>query len=202
MQVHIIDDDVAVRQMLGTAMEGASMPVHLYESAQAFLEEFSPHEAGCIVLDLKMPEMGGLELLQRLRDMGVEMPIMVISGHAEVPDAVACMKLGAIDLLQKPFKIMELIDRVRLALAQSVDSQERSARHREICRRFDTLTPRELELLKHLVSGSSSKQIAKALNISVMTVANHRAHVMAKTQAANSADLARLAAIAGIVSAE
>jgi FixJ family two-component response regulator len=186
--------------MLKAAMDAVSLRAKLYDSAEAFLEEFNAHGAGCIVLDLKMPGMGGLQLLQKLREMAVEMPIIVISGNADVPNAVASMKLGAIDLLQKPFKINELIEKVQEALAQSAETHERNTRQREIRRRFDTLTPRELELLKHLISGSSSKQIAKALNISVMTVANHRAHLMAKTEAANSADLARQAAAAGIAS--
>jgi two-component system response regulator FixJ len=199
MQVHVIDDDPAVRQMLGTAMESASLPARLYESAGEFLAEFDAQMAGCIVLDLRMPGMDGLELLRRLREMRVGLPIIVISGHADVPDAVQCMKLGAVDVLQKPFKIAKLIELVRSALQVSAESCQRVAEQEEIRRRFSTLTPREEELLKHVVSGSSSKQIARSLHISVMTVANHRAHLLAKTQASNSADLVRLAAVAGVV---
>jgi two-component system response regulator FixJ len=186
--------------MLGSAMEGAALPASLYESAQAFLDHFDPQQPGCIILDLKMPGIGGLELLQRLREKDVGMPIIVISGHADVPDAVKCIKLGAVDLLQKPFKIARLVELVRGALEKSVEIHQRNAQQEEIQLRFKSLTPREWELLRHLVSGSSSKQIAKALHISVMTVANHRAHVMAKTRAANSADLARMASAAEILS--
>jgi two-component system response regulator FixJ len=200
MQVHIIDDDLAVRQMLGSAMEGAALPASLYASAQAFLDRFDPEQPGCIILDLKMPGIGGLDLLERLREKDVRMPIIVISGHADVPDAVKCIKLGAVDLLQKPFKIARLLELVRGALEKSVEIHQRNGQQEVIRRRFKSLTPRELELLKHVASGSSSKQIAKALHISVMTVANHRAHMMAKTRAANSADLARLASVAGIIS--
>jgi two-component system, LuxR family, response regulator FixJ len=200
VQVHVIDDDPAVRQMLASALESASLASRLYASAEDFLDAFTPGRAGCIVLDLKMPGMGGLELLRRLHDMTIELPIVVISGHAEVPDAVQAMQLGAVDLLQKPFRIATLLELVRRALQQSADSLGRSAKRAEIRERFASLSPRQLELLKYLVAGNSSKQIATAMHISVLTVSNHRAHLMAKIKAANSADLVRLAATAGMIS--
>jgi two-component system response regulator FixJ len=202
MHVHVIDDDEAIRVMLRAAMKAESLPARFYESAAEFLKTFNPAEPGCIVLDLRMPDMDGLELLRRLHKDGVRTPIIVISGHADVPEAVASMKMGATDVLQKPFKIAELVQMIRAALAVSVAHAEQEARDEQIRQRFAALTRRELELVKYVVGGSSSKQIASGLHISIRTVANHRANLMAKVKAVNTADLARLATIAGIVPAQ
>jgi FixJ family two-component response regulator len=195
--VHIIDDDPGMRKSLDMLMESASLPARFYESAEAFLEEFDAESCGCLVLDLRMPGMGGLELLQRLRAERNEIPVIVISGHADVSAAVRSMKLGAVDLLQKPFEPKTLIAAVRGALEKHADLLQRHSEQTAVRDRFAGLTPRELDLLKLVVAGRSSKQIAADLQISVKTVANHRASLLAKTGAANGPDLARLSVIAG-----
>jgi two-component system response regulator FixJ len=200
--IYVIDDEPAIRELLRSALVAESLPVQVFGSAGSFLEALDPRQPGCIVLDLKMPEMDGLALLRRLRKDEIRMPIVVISGHAGVPEAVASMKLGAIDVLQKPFSIAALVALVRGAMQKSVESCQSLSRQQEARQRFAGLTPRELELVKHVVSGSSSKQIARDLHISVKTVANHRAHVMAKSMASNAADLARMAATAGIIESQ
>jgi two-component system response regulator FixJ len=202
MNAHIIDDDPAIRQMISTIFAEERIPASLYASGAEFLSRGVAAKSGCIVLDLKMPGMEGLELLERLRGLDCQLPVIIISGHADVADAVRGMQLGATDLLQKPFKIDKLVSLVRTALASNAAALEEQEKSNQIRARFEALTPRELEMVQHIVAGSSSKAIARSLNISVRTVANHRAHLMAKTRASNAADLARLATIAGLLPAQ
>jgi two-component system response regulator FixJ len=197
--VHVIDDDLGVRKSLQLVMESASLAVKVYESGEEFLDGVDPERPGCIVLDLRMPEMSGIEVLQRLRASQNEIPAIIISGHADVPAAIRSMKLGAIDLLQKPFEPRSLLDAVQGAIKNSIEGQPRRIEQANIRHRLATLTPRELDLLKLVVAGMPSKRIAADLNISIKTVANHRANLMAKTQALNAADLARMSTMAGIV---
>ena len=145
-----------------------------------------------------MPGMGGLELLRRLREMESRVPVIVVSGHVDIPQVVQSMSLGAIDLLQKPFRPDELVALVRRAIEASIHSGALGTKQEEARQRFATLTPRELELAKLVVAGHSSKQIAAMLGLSTKTVENHRAHLMKKTGAMNTADLARFSTIAGI----
>jgi two-component system response regulator FixJ len=196
--VHVIDDDSGVRNSLRLLLESASLPVRIYESGEAFLASLDPMQPGCIVLDLRMPGLSGIEVLQKLRDHH-EIPAIVIAGHADVADAIRSMKLGAIDLLEKPLEPQVLLQAVKAAIRDSIELQRLRAQREDILRRLAKLTARERELLKLIVAGRSNKQIASDLKISMKTVENHRSNLMAKMQAANAADLARLSTVAGIV---
>jgi FixJ family two-component response regulator len=196
--IHVVDDDPGIRKSLLVLLESSGHLPRAYESAEQFLDEADLDQPGCLLLDLQMRGMGGIELLQRLRASGVEMPVILISAHADVPTAVGGMKLGAIDLLQKPFEPHALVEAVRRAIHRSTELHHGRAEQEAIRRRLADLTPRELDLLKLVVAGRSNKQIAGDLNISIKTVANHRASLMAKTGALNAADLTRLSMMAGI----
>lgn len=201
--VHVIDDDAGLQKSLKMLLESASFQVETYSSAEDFLHaDPSLDEAGCIVLDLRMGGMGGMELLSRLRSANVDMPVIIISGHADVATAVRGMKLGAIDLLQKPSEPSVMVEAVRRAIKKSQDAVGHRNELETIRQRIGALTRRELDLLRLLVAGRSNKQIAADLKIAIKTVTNHRASVMAKTGALNAADLTRIALLAGIVPAE
>jgi two-component system response regulator FixJ len=194
--VHIIDDDPGMRKSLTMLAQSASLPMRGYQSAEEFIAEADVARPGCIVLDLRMPGMSGIELLQQLRAEMVDIPVILISGHADVPTAVRGMKLGAVDLLQKPVEPEVLIEAIRRSLDLSASMHRRRSDQESVRRRFESLTPRELELLKWIVEGHSNKRIAFDMGISIKTVANHRASLMTKTGASNAADLARLYTIA------
>jgi len=194
--VHIVDDDAGMRNSLGMLVQSVSLPSRSYASAEEFLSEADLTQAGCVLLDLRMPGMGGIELLQRLRAASVGIPVILISGHADVPTTVRGMKLGAVDLLQKPIEPSVLIDAVRRNLDVSRAMNQQRNGSQSIRDRFAALTRRETELLKLIVNGHSNKQIATGIGISIKTVANHRASLMAKTGAVNAADLVRLFTIA------
>jgi two-component system response regulator FixJ len=198
--VHIVDDDAGMRKSLQMVMDSNKLPARAYESARQFLEEADLHTPACIILDLRMPGMGGLDLLRELKSRGLDLPVIIISGHVDVKAAIGSMKLGAIDVLSKPFEPKELVAAARKAIQKSVEFHQRQAETEAIRERIKTLTQRELDLLKLVVAGNSNKQIAADLDISIKTVANHRANLMAKTQALNAADLARMSTIAGVVS--
>jgi two-component system, LuxR family, response regulator FixJ len=197
--VHIIDDDAGIRKSLQMLMESASLAVRVYESGQDFLDAVDPEQPGCIVLDLRMPGMGGIEVLQRLRAAHNEVPAIIISGHADVPTAIHSMKLAATDLLQKPFEPQTLLKAVHSAIEKSIEMLQRSDEQGLARQRLENLTPREHDLLKRVVAGMPNKRIAADLNISIKTVANHRANLMAKTQALNAADLAHMSTVAGSI---
>ncbi len=190
--VHIIDDDPGMRKSLTMLAQSASLPMRGYQSAEEFLAEANVARPGCIVLDLRMPGMSGIELLQQLRAEMVDIPVILISGHADVPTAVRGMKLGAVDLLQKPVEPEVLIEAIRRSLDLSASMHHRRCDQESVRQRFESLTPRELELLTWIVQGHSNKRIAFDMGISIKTVANHRASLMTKTGASNAADLARL----------
>jgi len=196
--VHVIDDDAGVRRSLRLVMESASLAVRVYESGEEFLDAVDPRQPGCMVLDLRMPGMSGIEVLQKLRAANNEIPAIIVSGHADVPTAIRSMKLGAIDLLEKPFEPQALLDAIRGAIRASIDLQQRRGEQESIRKRLARLTPRELVPLKLVVAGMPNKLIAAEMHISPKTVANHRANLMKKTQALNAADLSRLGTIAGI----
>jgi two-component system, LuxR family, response regulator FixJ len=198
--VYIVDDDAGVRKSLQMLMESASLPVRVYESGEAFLNSVNPDQPGCMILDLRMPGISGIELLQCLRKLDHEIPAIIVSGHADLPTAVQGMKLGAVDVLQKPFEPQALLAVVHEALAHSVRLQNERCEAAGFRKRLATLTPRELDLLKRVVAGLPNKRIAVEMQISIKTVANHRANLMAKTQALNAADLARRCTVAGIFS--
>jgi two-component system response regulator FixJ len=193
--VCVVDDDIGVRKSLQYLLESASIQVRVYESGGQFFDEFDPLRPNCLVLDLRMPSMSGIGVLERLRAEKHEIPAIVISGDADVPAAIDVMKLGAIDLLQKPFEPLALLEAIRAAMGKSMEMHRRRLEQEKWGMLLADLTPREHEMLALIVSGRSSKQIARDLNIAYKTVTNHRANLMAKMHATNAADLARMTTI-------
>jgi two-component system, LuxR family, response regulator FixJ len=195
--VHVIDDDDAVRDSLGFMLRAAGMEVRAYESAAAFLAFLPKDINGCIVTDVRMPGVSGMDLLARLRELNVELPVIVVTGHADVPLAVEAMKLGAIDFIEKPFDDEAILASIRMALDQHVEDDRRSAKKAEIQQRLALLSGRERQVLDGLIAGHPNKIIAFDLGISPRTIEVYRANVMTKMQAATLSDLVRMALIAG-----
>jgi two-component system, LuxR family, response regulator FixJ len=198
--VHVIDDDEAVRQSLEFLLRASGVTARTYDSATAFLSALPTVESGCIITDVRMPGISGIDLLRRLGELHVKMPVIVITGHGDVPLAVEAMKNGAVDFLEKPFEDEHLLGSVRSALDRSQQNAAREARQAEVESRLSTLTNREREVLDGLVAGKPNKIIAFDLAISPRTVEIYRANLMTKMQAASLSDLVRMALIAGILS--
>ncbi len=190
--VFVVDDDEAVRAAVAMLLESVALPVETFASAREFLDGWSADRPGCLVLDLRMPGLSGLELQEQLVERGSNLPIIFLTGHGDVPDAVAAMRAGAVDFLRKPFRDQDLLDRIQQAL--EVDRTRRSAagQRTELAGRLERLTPRELEVLDRVVAGQPNKQIAAELGVSDRTVEIHRARAMAKMEAASLAELVRL----------
>jgi len=197
--VHVIDDDDAMRQSLAFLLATANVKVATYESATTFLKALPDIASGCIITDVRMPEVSGIELLQRLRDLKVALPVIVITGHADVPLAVEAMKGGAADFIEKPFDDEVLLAAVRSALDRMQESGKRDAERTHVNERLAALSNRERQVLEGLVAGHPNKTIAFDLGISPRTVEIYRANVMTKMQAASLSDLVRMALIAGIL---
>jgi two-component system response regulator FixJ len=199
--VHVIDDDEAARQSLAFLLGTSGIQVQTHESAVAFLKAATEVEVegGCIITDVRMPEVSGIDLLRRLNELRLEIPVIVITGHADVPLAVEAMKIGAADFLEKPFDDEMLLASVRSALDRQDRDRRRRAERAEIERRLAMLSNRERDVLEGLVGGRANKQIAFDLGISPRTVEIYRANLMTKMEAATLSDLVRMAVIAGIV---
>lgn len=197
--VHVIDDDEAVRQSLAFLLESADLKVRTYESAKAFLAVQPPVDCGCVITDVRMPEMTGIELLGHIRKLGLGLPVIVITGHGDVPLAVEAMKIGATDFLEKPFDDEALIAAVRAALGRRPDDDGREAERRELSARIESLSRRERQVLDGLVAGHANKTIAFDLGISPRTVEIYRANVMTKMKASSLSDLVRMALVAGVL---
>ena len=197
--VHVIDDDEAVRDSLAFLFDSAELPVTTHESAVAFLANLPEHIDGCIVTDVRMPEMSGLDLLNDLRNRGVSAPVVIITGHGDVPLAVEAMKSGAYDFLEKPFDDERLLEIVRRAIQTPRQQGEGAAsgEQAEVRSRIMRLSQRERQVLKRLVEGQLNKTIAWELGISARTVEVYRAKLMAKMEANAFADLVRMALLAG-----
>jgi two-component system response regulator FixJ len=196
--VFIVDDDPAVCRSTVTLLSAHGLESLCFESADEFLARFDPAAPGCVLLDLRLPGMTGEELLRALRKARAQIPVIIITGHGEVPVAVRTMKLGLVDFLQKPVDHEMLIATVREALRQDQAQRKREANRRDVVQRIKRLTPRERELMGFLAQGRTSKEIAGALKVSVKTVDNHRAHLLTKLQANNVAELAAIAVRAGL----
>ncbi|ACL57102.1 response regulator FixJ [Methylobacterium nodulans] len=190
--VHVVDDDLAVRQSLAFLLASDGLPVRLHESATAFLDSMA-EVTGCIVTDIRMPGVDGIELLRRLKQWDSPPPVIVMTGHADVPLAVEAMKQGAVDFIEKPFDDDAFLAAVRSAL----DRSRRSAVHDEvvsaIVRRIASLSQRERQVMDELVAGKANKVIGRDLGISPRTVEIHRANLMAKMQAGSLSELVRMA---------
>jgi len=200
--VHVIDDDEALRDSLTFLLHTARLDVQSYPSAAAFLEALPQANLSCVITDVRMPGMSGIDLLRRLRERKISVPVIVITGHGDIPLAVEAMRIGAIDFLEKPFDDEVLIASVRAALKQKEGEVKRHGERAEIEGRLAALSNRERDVLGGLVAGRANKQIAYDLGISPRTVEIYRANLMSKTKAGNLSDLVRMALIAGIVGRE
>ncbi len=190
--VHVIDDDDSARQSLEFLLDCAGLKVRSYESAIAFLKAVPNMEHGCIVTDVRMPEMNGVELVGRLKDQGVTDPVIIITGHADVPMAIQAMRAGVVDFLEKPFSDDAILSAVRAALAHRDDRDHLQAERDSIVEKMATLSTREREVMEGLVEGHANKVIAYDLGISARTVEVYRANVMTKMQADSLSDLVRM----------
>jgi two-component system response regulator FixJ len=197
--VHVIDDDDAVRQSIEFLLRTAAIDVQAYDSAAAFLQLLPKARFGCIVTDVRMPEMSGLDLLRRLRELAVNMPVIVITGHGDVPLAVEAMKAGAVDFIEKPFDDEILLAAIRSALVAQEKDSRRVAEKAEIEERIASLSTRERQVLEGLVAGLPNKTIAYDLGISPRTVEIYRANVMTKTKALSLSELVRMALVGGLL---
>lgn len=190
--VHVVDDDASVRESLAMLLEAAGFSVRTYDSAPAFLRAASDQAAGCVLTDVQMPELNGLELQRRMSELGIRLPVIVMTGHGDVPIAVEALKAGATDFLEKPFEESHLLEAVNSAIARSQREHEESAAVADIAARIATLTPREREVLDRLVAGQPNKTIAYDLGSSPRTVEVHRARVMEKMGARSLPELVRM----------
>ena len=197
--VHVVDDDDAARDSLAFLLRAAEFDVRTYETAPAFLAGFDRIQPGCVITDVRMPEVSGIQLLQRLRERGSDMPVIVITGHADIPLAVEAMKSGAADFFEKPYDDEALISAVRAALDRRQGHEKHGAARTEYQQRLATLSNRERQVLEGVVAGKPNKIIAFEHSISPRTVEIYRANVMTKMQASSLSELVRMAMIAGIL---
>lgn len=191
--VFVVDDDPGMRKSVSLLLKSAHLEAETFASAREFLGAFDPQREGCLILDLRMPEISGIELQEELLRIGSSLPIIVVSGHASVSTAVRSMKLGSFEFLEKPYSPEILLERVSAALELDQRSHQLRAQAADSRSRLDRLTPKERQILAHVVSGKTSKQIAERLGLSVSTIDNHRANLMKKLRAETAADLTRIA---------
>ena len=191
--VFVVDDDPAVcRAISAGIVQVLGLPVHAYSSAEEFLADFDRRRPGCLIVDIKMPGMTGLDLQAAIRQRGGQLPVIVISGHAEVPTAVAAMRGGALVLLEKPFDMRQLEEHVRHALAIDAQDRDEARQHDLVAARIGLLTDREREVMELLVAGKTNKETALTLGVSTATVDKHRWKVFEKMQVDNVVELVRL----------
>jgi two-component system, LuxR family, response regulator FixJ len=200
--VHVIDDDEAARHSLAFLLGTAKIDVKTYDSATAFLAVAANVKSGCIITDVRMPEISGIDLLRRLKELKINVPVIVVTGHGDVPLAVEAMKIGAAEFLEKPFDDEVLLNAVRSALNKQDTDSKRQAERADIDSRLAALSNRERDVLQGLVSGLANKQIAFNLGISPRTVEIYRANLMTKMQASSLSDLVRMALVAGVLGSE
>ena len=190
--VFIVDDDAAVRDALQLLLRSVGLASEAYASADEFLACFDHDRPGCLLLDVRMPGISGLELQQRLKERMSSLPIIFLTAHGDIEMAVKAVKAGALDFIQKPFRDQDLIDKVHCAIREDAQSRSQIREATEIQSRIESLTPRERQLLEMVVAGRANKVIASDLNISQRTVEIHRARVMKKMKADSVTDLVRM----------
>jgi two-component system response regulator FixJ len=198
-KVYVIDDDEAMRDSLDFLLGAADFDVTLFESAQHFLDALPGVDFGCVVSDVRMPGVDGIELLKRLKANRSTLPVLIVTGHGDVPLAVEAMKLGAVDFLEKPFEDDRLIGMIDVALKQAESGARSEAAALDIAAKVESLSPRERQVMEGLVAGLSNQQIAREYDISPRTIEVYRANVMTKMQAGSLSELVRLAMRAGAI---
>lgn len=189
--VYIVDDDPSVRHSLTWLIESVGQYVKTYDSPSTFLQEYREGGGGCLILDVRMPETSGLDLQEQLVNSGFKLPIIIITGHADVPMAIRALKTGAFDFIEKPFNDQLLIERIQQAIEHCQNLTKKDQRRQKAIERLSKLTKREKQVLDGVVAGKSNKVLAKELDISVKTIEVHRANVMAKMEADSLSDLVR-----------
>jgi len=197
--VYVIDDDPAMRDSLDFLLDSAGFKVTLFDSASSFLDAVPGLKFGCVVSDVRMPGLDGIDLLKRLKEDKKQLPVIIMTGHGDVPLAVEAMKLGAIDFLEKPFEDDRLLTTINMALNRATEKRKDETVAADIAARIATLSPRERQVLEGLVAGLSNKLIARDYDISPRTIEVYRANVMTKMQAGNISELVRLAMRGGII---
>jgi two-component system response regulator FixJ len=200
--VHVIDDDESVRHALAFLLATSGMAVQVHESGTAFLEAAGDLQGGCILTDIRMPGIDGLALQRRLTELGIKLPVIVMTGHGDVPLAVEAMKSGAVDFIEKPFDDEVLLAAIRSALNRYDEQGRREAEAAQIAAKLNALSVRERQVLDGLIAGRPNKTIAYDLDISPRTVEIHRANVMTKMAAGSLSELIRMALLAGIIPAK
>ena len=194
--VFVVDDDQAMRNSLKWLIESVGVRVESFASADEFLAGYQPGRSGCLVLDVRMPGMSGLDLQEYLVEHNIQIPAVIITGHGDVPMAVRAMKSGAIDFIEKPFNDEVLLDAIRRAIAYEEQQRSHYSENLRIKERLAHLTPREHEVMEMVTDGRSNKEIANSLGVSAKTIEAHRARVMEKMQAGSLAELVRMALVA------
>jgi FixJ family two-component response regulator len=197
--VFIVDDDAPLRESLRNLIRSVGLRVELFASAQEFLQSRQPNAPSCLVLDVRMPGLSGLDLQKQTSDAGLEIPIIFITGYGDVPMTVRAMKAGAVEFLMKPFRDQDLLDAIQQALERSRKAREQQAATKELRQRFALLTPREREVMERVVAGLLNKQIGAELGTSETTVKIHRHQVMEKMGAGSLPELVRMADRLGII---
>jgi two-component system response regulator FixJ len=191
-QVMVVDDDSGVRNAMRSLLKSVGLECSLFASAQEFLDAHDPSQPGCLLLDIRMPGMSGLELQQQLNLRGAVIPVIFMTGHGDIPMAVEAMQHGAFDFLQKPFRDQDLLDRIQRAIAKDGELRKSLGEHARIKSHLESLTPREREVLDLMTQGKQNKAIAQDLGVSPRTVEIHRARVMEKMSAQSVAELVRM----------
>jgi two-component system response regulator FixJ len=200
--IYVIDDDESVRQSLEFLLKTAGMAVRGFESAKTFLDMLPQIRSGCIITDVRMSDVTGIDLLRRVKEIGIDIPVIVITGHGDVSMAVEAMKIGAVDFLEKPFDDETLLAAVRASLHRTADSAQRNAELAHIRDKLAALSKRERQVLEGLVAGKANKAIAFDLGISPRTVEIYRANLMTKMAANSLSDLVRMAMTGGLISSK
>jgi two-component system, LuxR family, response regulator FixJ len=190
--VFIVDDDPAVRDSLCVLLSASNLPAQPFASARSFLESIADDRPGCLLLDVRMPEIDGLELQRQLAQRGIHLPVIILTAHGDVPMAVQALRAGALDFIQKPFDTRALLDRIREALEEDAKERQKRSDRREILKRMELLSRREREVLDRIVAGMPTKTIASSFGTSFNTVQNQRASILRKMQADSVADLVRM----------
>ncbi|HEY5602028.1 MAG TPA: response regulator [Gammaproteobacteria bacterium] len=196
--VYVVDDDNFARESLAWLIDSVKLPVRTFESGQEFLDFYHKDLAGCLVLDVRMPGISGMDLHSKLKQLACTLPVIIMTGHADVDVAVRSMKAGAYDFIEKPYNDTIMLERIQSAIAFDLDNRKAQERINAIKERLSTLTPREREVLHYVLKSTANKIIASELGVSIKTIELHRSNLMTKMKASSVTELVRLAVIAGL----